>query len=143
MLITRFLTDDGVVEIHDFMPILRSHDPEHRQSLVRKVVSVRGSTWMRADVARRFDYGRARHRTGQYQVTFRGPGLTLALNSSVAQRIDEHGDADAEFEMSDGGTEVFVLEVLGQDAEPGRGERQRDGVSAMPVLVIDRSGGLP
>ncbi|MCI2419306.1 glycoside hydrolase family 15 protein [Saccharopolyspora sp. K220] len=125
VLITRFLTDDGVVEIHDFMPILRSHDPEHRQRLVRKVVSVRGSMRMRADVAPRFDYGRAQHRTtrGQYQVTFRGPGLTLALNSSVAQRIDEHGDAHAEFEMSDRSTEVFVLEVLGQDAEPGPGGR--------------------
>lgn len=56
---------------------------------------------MRADVAPRFDYGRARYRTrGQHQVTLRGRGLTLARNSSVAQRIDEHGNAHAEFEMS-------------------------------------------
>ena len=31
VLITRFLTADGVAEVHDFMPVLGVGDPEHRQ----------------------------------------------------------------------------------------------------------------
>ncbi|WP_293787980.1 trehalase-like domain-containing protein, partial [uncultured Aeromicrobium sp.] len=42
ILATRFLTQDGVVEVHDFMPLLRPHDDEHRQRLVRRVQVVRG-----------------------------------------------------------------------------------------------------
>src|ERR1700760_3585323 len=30
VLITRFLTDAGVVEVQDFMPLLLAHDPHHQ-----------------------------------------------------------------------------------------------------------------
>ena len=46
-LITRFLTEHGVIEIHDFMPVLRPGDTEHRQRLVRRIVAVRGTTTVR------------------------------------------------------------------------------------------------
>ncbi len=116
-LITRFLTEDGVVELHDFMVIERPHDLRHRQRLVRKVVSVRGSMRVRADVSPRFDYGRVRHAVTHTpdRAEFNAAGLTLVLNSTVGLTIDEDGDAHAEFEMRDGATEVFVLEVLGTD----------------------------
>nr|WP_267898865.1 glycoside hydrolase family 15 protein [Saccharopolyspora rhizosphaerae] len=120
VLITRFLTDDGVVEVHDFMPIVVAYDSDHRQRLVRKVVSVRGRMRMRMDVEPRFDYGRAQHKTvsAQNRVRFRGAGENLVLDASVDLTTDERGDAHAEFEMDDRRTEVFVLEVLGEDVEP-------------------------
>lgn len=37
VLITRFLTSDGIVEVQDFLALLRPHDPQHRQRLVRRV----------------------------------------------------------------------------------------------------------
>jgi len=40
VLITRFLTADGVGEVQDFMPIHR--DPHHAKRLVRRVIAVRG-----------------------------------------------------------------------------------------------------
>jgi Domain of unknown function (DUF5911) len=37
VLITRFMADSGVIEVTDWMPVLRAHDPDHRQRLVRRV----------------------------------------------------------------------------------------------------------
>jgi GH15 family glucan-1,4-alpha-glucosidase len=120
ILITRFLTDEGVVEVHDFMPIERSHDPHHRQRLVRKVVSVRGSMRMRAAISPRFEYGRIQHTvtTSDEHVEFIGGDLTLCLASTVDLKVDSQGDAHAEFDMYDNKVEVFVLEVLPAPATP-------------------------
>jgi GH15 family glucan-1,4-alpha-glucosidase len=61
ILITRFLTEAGVGEVIDFMPIDHpgiAHD-EHR--LVRMLRCVRGKASFNIEVAPRFDYGRAPH----------------------------------------------------------------------------------
>src|SRR6184192_429091 len=42
VLITRFLTADGVGEVQDFMPVGEHVDGAHRQRIVRRAVSVRG-----------------------------------------------------------------------------------------------------
>ena len=42
ILITRFLTEGGVVEVQDFMPVRCAHDESHRERIVRRVTSVRG-----------------------------------------------------------------------------------------------------
>ena len=55
VLITRFLTPDGVGEVHDFMPIHR--DPRHARRLVRQVVAVRGEMRFALECRPRFDYG--------------------------------------------------------------------------------------
>ena len=56
------MTEHGVVEVQDFMPVLRAHDPDHRQRLVRRVVGLRGSVDLTMHMAPRPDYGR--HRPG-------------------------------------------------------------------------------
>ncbi|NED78851.1 glycoside hydrolase family 15 protein, partial [Streptomyces sp. SID11233] len=61
ILVTRMLTEDGIVEVQDFMPLLRPKDEAHRQRLVRRVVCVRGRMPMRTEIAPRMDYGRAPH----------------------------------------------------------------------------------
>ena len=43
VLITRFLTEEGVGEVEDFMPVGQMRAGEHRQRLVRRVVAVRGA----------------------------------------------------------------------------------------------------
>ncbi len=58
ILVTRFLTEEGVAEVHDFMPVLQAHDPHHRQRIVRRVVAVRGRTRLQMRLAARPDYGR-------------------------------------------------------------------------------------
>src|SRR4051795_2793303 len=60
VLITRFLTADGVGEIVDFMPPASSTaTADHR--LVRMVHCVRGRMTFEVEVAPRFDYGRREH----------------------------------------------------------------------------------
>src|SRR5262245_25633846 len=58
VLLTRFLSADGVAEISDFMPVEES-GPVH--SLIRRVKTVRGEIRFRMTCAPRFDYGRAEH----------------------------------------------------------------------------------
>ena len=60
MLITRFLTEDGVGEITDFMPIA-GHEATDRHRLVRQLKVVRGTMRFVAEIKPRFDYGRAKH----------------------------------------------------------------------------------
>src|SRR5689334_13140177 len=62
ILITRFLTEDGVGEVIDFMPISgKIRTDSHR--LVRLVRCVRGTMTFHVDLAPRFDYGRRQHET--------------------------------------------------------------------------------
>ncbi|BDZ63628.1 glycoside hydrolase family 15 protein [Agromyces mangrovi Wang et al. 2018] len=60
MLVTRFLTEAGVGEVIDFMPVTGGEaTDEHR--LVRKVRVVRGTMTFVGEIEPRFDYGRAPH----------------------------------------------------------------------------------
>src|SRR5262249_15679605 len=56
VLITRFLTPDGVGEVQDFMPIHR--DANAQRQLIRRVLCVRGEMHFRVSCEPRFDYGR-------------------------------------------------------------------------------------
>lgn len=123
VLITRFLTESGVAEVHDFMPILGAADPDHRQRLVRRVSGVRGRITLRSVVDARPDYARQRcHATESGAgVLITGDGVRLGLVASAELSIDD-GDANttvsAEVELTKGDTALFVLELLGEDDEP-------------------------
>ncbi len=60
MLITRFMTEDGVGEVTDFMPIAGQQATD-RHRLVRQMKVVRGTMRFVAEIKPRFDYGRAKH----------------------------------------------------------------------------------
>jgi GH15 family glucan-1,4-alpha-glucosidase len=120
ILVTRFLTEEGVVEVHDFMPLLKAHDEEHRQRLVRRVVAVRGEVTVRTRIDARPDYGRADPHCERVDggVVIRGDGVRLGLSASTGLDLDDDGVVTAELEMSGGDEVIFVLEVLGEDEEP-------------------------
>src|SRR5262245_20246649 len=72
LLLTRFLSDAGVAEVSDFMPV---EDAGVAHNLVRRAKSVRGEVRFRMCCDPRFDYGRARHtveRRGDTEVLFVG-----------------------------------------------------------------------
>src|SRR5262249_33309973 len=77
ILITRFLTPDGVGEVQDFMPVPRTGESVHR--LIRRVLAVRGQMRFVVDVAPRFDYARASHEAvlTPHGALFRTAGLAL------------------------------------------------------------------
>ncbi|MBX7449446.1 glycoside hydrolase family 15 protein [Mycolicibacterium sp. 3033] len=112
-LITRFLTEHGVIEVQDFMPVLRPNDTEHRQRLVRRIVAVRGTTTVRMTLDARPDYGRARFavtaRGGR--IGFRSADLAMTLTSTADVTVDD-GVVGAEFTVRTGDVVQFVLEVL-------------------------------
>jgi hypothetical protein len=91
VLIARFLTQDGVVEIRDFMP-LDLNDDDPRQGLVRIVKAVRGEMELRSEVRARFDYGqRAATTTAQCDgsvLLFDGE-VVLRLRASVPLTVDD------------------------------------------------------
>src|SRR3954447_13309659 len=84
ILMTRFLTPDGVGEVCDFMPVITG-DATDRHQLVRMVRVVRGEMTFVLDCQPRFDYGRLAHKTEitDSGVAFHGDdGLELALHIS-------------------------------------------------------------
>ena len=85
ILITRFMTPDGVGEVVDFMPIDEPHVATDRHLLVRLVRVVRGEMRFVLDCAPRFDYGRAEH---ELEATddgwaFRSNGQHLSLQATM------------------------------------------------------------
>jgi GH15 family glucan-1,4-alpha-glucosidase len=128
VLITRFLTPQGVGEVQDFMPIAPSGSG--RQRLIRRVLCVRGEMRFRVEVEPRFDYGREQHETIAHErgVVFRSPSLTLALTTMVGLRSTNTG-ASAEFELQPNDTVTFVLETVPESYVPRvleESETQRD-----------------
>jgi len=118
VLITRFLSPDGVGEITDYMPVgvpLRGHG--HHQ-LVRSVTMVRGAMPFRMECRPAFNYARDRHdiHTSAEGACLHSPGLSLGLATRIPLKRDGVG-VSAEFTLHEGQTATFVL----QDIEPGAG----------------------
>jgi GH15 family glucan-1,4-alpha-glucosidase len=61
ILVTRFMTPDGVGEVVDFMPVSDQRRASGRHRLVRMVRCVRGEIRFVLECAPRFDYGRQDH----------------------------------------------------------------------------------
>ncbi len=120
VLLTRFLSGEGVAEVSDFMPVVESG---HVHKVVRRAKTVRGEVHFRMRCEPRFDYARAEHRIdeGDGEILFisMGPdGMVLRLRSSVPIRV-ENGAAMADFTLGMLETATFVLELvqLGQESD--------------------------
>ncbi|MHC4942886.1 MAG: glycoside hydrolase family 15 protein [Planctomycetota bacterium] len=118
ILITRFLSEEGVAEISDFMTV---GDQDYGQNLVRRVKCVRGDVHFKMLLAPRFDYARAEHSVEQNEdkVLFisKGPDKSaLRLHSDVPVQI-KGGDAFAEFSLREKETATFILESVDSGKE--------------------------
>ncbi len=108
ILLTRFLSADGVAEISDFMPV---EEAGNAHNLVRRVKTVRGEIRFTIRCAPRFDYGRASHRCEKDEqgVLFTSDGMAIRLRSSIPLEIDGQ-DAAATFTLKPDESVSFVLE---------------------------------
>ncbi|MEU9827485.1 glycoside hydrolase family 15 protein [Micromonospora chersina] len=81
ILITRFLSADGVGELVDFMPVAGDRATDHHR-LVRMLRMVRGSMRFRFECRPRFNYGRDRHELEMHPAgsVFRSPEASLTLS---------------------------------------------------------------
>jgi GH15 family glucan-1,4-alpha-glucosidase len=124
MLITRFMTEDGVGEVMDFMPVA-SGPATNRHRLVRQVKVVRGAMTFVADIRPRFDYGRAKHKLDITEdgFVFTSGDMHLTLNPTGTREIalgdqgigvERHGnDLRVTMELREGETSGVVLESMG------------------------------
>lgn len=89
ILVTRFLTEAGVGEVIDFMPVGDSTVASDRQQLVRMIRCVRGEMTFTVEIAPKFDYGRESHETHVTEegVVFEGPRNALSI--SIVREPDD------------------------------------------------------
>jgi GH15 family glucan-1,4-alpha-glucosidase len=122
VLLTRFLSPEGVAEVLDFMPILARPGERHR--LVRNVRVVRGRMTFDAECRPAFDYARKDHfvsvaRTGAVFASKDSSRLSLGLSSEVPLEVRERGAAGARFALKEGERTTFVLAEIEEGEGPG------------------------
>jgi GH15 family glucan-1,4-alpha-glucosidase len=120
VLVTRFLSPEGVGEITDFMPVGEQDAGGGYHQIIRRVRVVRGSLPFQAMCAPAFNYARDPHETEVTGAgaTFRSPDMGVALATRVPLHA-EGGGVRAEFTLDEGQTAVFVLRQVEPDADSG------------------------
>jgi GH15 family glucan-1,4-alpha-glucosidase len=113
VLITRFMCDDGVGEVIDFMPI--ADDPTvatPNRMIVRGVRVVRGSLAFRLECRPRFEYGSHDHTvtSTENRVRFDDGTTSATLHGIGADGLDG-SDVDAEFALEAGDLRLFAFET--------------------------------
>ena len=123
MLITRFMTTDGVGEVLDFMPVIEGK-PTDRHRIIRHLRVARGTMKFVLDIHPRFDYGRMGHKvevSGNGAVFRADNGMELTLHTAgrdtagggaTVEQVDDGLRATFEMREGDSGRGV-VLESMG------------------------------
>ncbi|MFE3764181.1 glycoside hydrolase family 15 protein [Streptomyces sp. NPDC059104] len=118
ILVTRFMSPDGVGEVLDWMPPHTGRAPAVRHTLIRTVRTVRGTVRFDMECRPRFDYGRATHRLelSPEAAVFRAPGACAHLQSTFPVERDGD-DVRGSFTLKVGEAAAVVLTVRGADAQ--------------------------
>ena len=118
VLLTRFLSSEGVAEVLDFMPI--EAGLKERHDLVRSIRVVRGSMRFEVDCRPAFDYARRRHTIslGKTGAVFACAGTRLGLATRVPLREGPYRNALAQFALEEGEDAAFVLQQLKEGEGP-------------------------
>ena len=112
VLITRFMAEDGVGEVLDFMPVDHPETVSDRHQIVRIMRTVRGSVRFALECAPRFDYGRQDHdlELTDAGAVFRAADAAVTIHTPITlERIGR--DVRGEVTLSEGQTSAAVLEA--------------------------------
>lgn len=113
VLLTRFLSAEGVGELTDFMPVEELYEGH---VLIRRLTNVRGRAKYKMNCFPRFNYARSEHettKTDKNTIIFKSKkenGITLRLRSTVELNLINDG-AEAEFVLLPGEVADFILEL--------------------------------
>ena len=118
VLITRFLSPDGVGEITDFMPAVEVPKEMGAHRLIRRVNVVRGSMAFRLECLPAFNYARDEHQT---EITsdgawFRSPQQGLKLATRVPLKKIGNG-VMADFTLQEDQGATFVIRDIPQGSD--------------------------
>jgi len=111
ILLTRFLADEGVAELTDYMPI--GNDGEQPNEIIRTLAVIRGEVDFKVRCRPRFNYARCGHtvKIEDRYATFSPTSEEcpqLALYSTLALR-EQSGDVTSEFRLRSGDKATFVF----------------------------------
>ncbi|MEW2084545.1 glycoside hydrolase family 15 protein [Streptomyces sp. NPDC005283] len=113
VLVTRYLTADGVGEVVDFMPVDAPESVTGRHRIFRAMRVVRGSMRFTVECRPRFDYGRATHKLTLSDAgdtaAFTGPGIDVHLQSTAPLSTDNDLDVQGAVTLQAGELAVVVL----------------------------------
>jgi GH15 family glucan-1,4-alpha-glucosidase len=119
VLVTRFLSPEGVGEVIDYMPIGASKHETPYRGLIRRVKVARGSLRFRMECVPAFNYGRDGHSVEIVAegARFTSPNLRMGLGSSLPlQTFSTAGLTDngvaLEFTLDEGQSQSFELHGL-------------------------------
>ena len=125
ILVTRHLSESGIAEVLDFMPIDQPRLVSDRRRIVRVVRGIRGEVAFEARVEPRFDYARQPHKVhvNGMSAVFESGQQRLVL-SSLSPLERDGDDVRSRFTVRAGEVDGFVLDS-GASAAPvalGHGE---------------------
>jgi GH15 family glucan-1,4-alpha-glucosidase len=111
VLVTRFMTDEGVGEVIDFMPIDEPKRAKEDHRIVRAIRTVRGTMRFALHCAPRFDYGRADHKleVTDEGAVFSTPDMSITLHTPI--KLQRYGrDVRAEITLREGQSAGVILD---------------------------------
>jgi GH15 family glucan-1,4-alpha-glucosidase len=118
VLLTRFLSAEGVAELWDYMPIESKLEEHH--NLVRGVYVIRGRMQFEVDCCPAFDYASKKHTVtlGKTGAVFKCADMSLGLATEVPLRKGPYTNALGRFTLQEGEATHFVLQELRQSQRP-------------------------
>ena len=129
VLITRYLANEGVGEITDYMPVDCPRKGDGYHGLIRRLKVVRGEMRFRVECQPAFNYARDAHTVELVKggARFLSRDLRMALASNIPLSMGE-GGVWAEFTLKEGESASFELHGLHEDGAGdrlvGRGSRE-------------------
>ncbi len=110
VLITRFLSADGVGELTDFMHVEANEKKVKPQQLVRTITAVRGTMQFKMECTPSFNYARDVHQLtiSKNKAIFKTPALQIMLNSNCELKQKNQG-IYSEFILKEGEKAIFIL----------------------------------
>ena len=114
ILVTRFLSSDGIAEIEDFMPVGLPADSPWYHHLFRRLRCVRGEMSFSLECKPAFNYGRDSHVVEKAcdGANFKSPDLCMGLSTNLPLRLDGGGGVSAEFSLAEGQSQVFIFKEI-------------------------------
>ncbi len=110
VLVTHFLSEEGVVEVTDFMPVSQGNESDAEHMLIRRVQGVRGSMHLEMRCEPRFNYARDEHETEFVEngVVLKTPDIELMFTTPT-EVTERGGGLSSQFVIEEGDSTYFVL----------------------------------
>ncbi len=117
VLVTRFLSTQGVGQVIDFMPLGLKETDIGYHGIIRRVQAIRGTVTFRLECMPAFNYARDTHKTTITMdgACFDATGVSLRLGSTIPLKQEGNGVV-ADFELHEGQVLSFSLQEVERDS---------------------------